>query len=106
MPASASVTMTIAASRAVSSSPRERASVMSRTSRLSWRIALAVQNFAVAVWAAVRCVLVSWPIALISATPATHSGLDSDGGGGGRKRSAVGRTNGFIVPAHGVCGGR
>ena len=55
MPASASVTMIIAASRAVSSSPRERASAMSRTRRLSWRITLAVQNFAVAVCAAVRC---------------------------------------------------
>ncbi len=79
---------------------------MSRARRLSWRIALAVQNFAVAVSAAVRCVLVSWPIALISATPATHSGLDSEGGGGGRKRSAVGRTNGFMTPTHGVCGAR
>ena len=105
IPASASVTLTIAASRAVSSSPSDRASAMSRTSRLSWRTTLAVQNFAVAVCAAVRCVLVFWPTALISLKPATHSALESDGGGGGRKRSALGRTNGFMVPAHGVCGG-
>ena len=57
---------------------------MSRTRRLSWRITLAVQNFAVAVCSAVRCVLVSWPIALISLKPATHSALESEGGGGGR----------------------
>src|SRR4029078_10182843 len=79
---------------------------MSRTRRVSWRTTWAVQNFAVAVCAAVRCVLESWPTALISLNPATHSALPRAGGGGGRKRAALGRRDGSIVPAHGVCGAR
>src|SRR4249919_44008 len=57
-----------------------------------------------AVWAAVRVVLVFWPSDLTSLYSATHSGLFNAGGGGGMNRSAVGTTNGWTCPTHGVCG--
>src|SRR5690348_17845894 len=105
MPVSAATTSIIAARRAVSTRLRPFAAATSRTVPLSCRITFAVQNSAVAVWAGVRVVLESRPIALISLNCATHSGLDSEGGGGGRNRSAVGTMNGFIVASHGVWGG-
>src|SRR5262245_1752995 len=77
---------------------------MSRTSRLYWRMTLAVQNRADFVCAGVRVVLVVEPTALISSNCWTQAALSSDGGGGGRNRSALGTTNVRTSPTHGVCG--
>ena len=46
------------------------------------------------------------PCTLSSLNAATHSGLDSDGGGAGRNWSALFRMNGRTDATHGVCGAR
>ena len=63
---------------------------------------LAVQNLAVDVSTVFGFVLE--PCTLISLKAATHNGLDSDGGGGGRNWSGRCRMNGVTDPTHGVCG--
>ena len=77
---------------------------MLRARPLYWRTTFAVQKIAIAVWSAVRVVLVAAPSDLISSNAATHCGLDSDGGGAGWNWPARLSRNGRTFAIHGVCG--
>src|SRR5690242_17598672 len=105
MPLSSAITLTIATKRALATVSRPWASTIPRATALYWRTTFAVQNFAVAVWSAVRTVLVELPYALTSLNASTHAWLDSDGGGGGRNCLALFRMKVCTFAIHGVCAG-
>src|SRR5947209_6996844 len=106
MPASAAMSLTIAARRAVWTRSRPLASVTSRTTRLYCRGTFADQNLATAVSSAVRAVLVALPKVFSSLNAVTQSELESDGGGPGRNWAPLLRTKGCTFATHGVCGAR
>src|SRR6266567_8230296 len=98
--ASGPTVFTIATSRAVSTTPSDLLVATSRASRLYWRITFAVQNRATDVSEVFGFVFE--PCSLISLKAATHSALESDGGGPGRNWSPLSRMNGLTAPTHGV----
>src|SRR5262245_41576768 len=102
--ASAPTSLIIASSRAVAGTPRLSLVAVLRARPLYWRITFAVQNSAVCFWSSLRVVLVAEPSDLVSLNAATHCGLDSAGGGGGRNWPALRSRNGRTLAIHGVCG--